>query len=457
MTGSTHNLSRQSAGPNPLRSLPSVSDVLESFGDIQLAPHILTELIRGVLAEARNEIQAGRSLDRDSIIERCHSAIDTIADTRCNPVINGTGIVLHTNLGRAPVSDAAARAMMLAAASYVPLEIDPESNQRGGRMDEVSHLMHLLTGAETTLVVNNNAAAVLLTLAALCAEREVIVSRGEAVEIGGGFRIPDVIARSGCQLVEVGTTNRTYSNDFRRAVRETTAAFLKVHTSNFRVEGFTSMVASAELSELAREFDLPLIEDLGSGALLDTTRFGLRREMTVRESIAAGVSVVTFSGDKLLGGPQAGIIAGQQHIIRQIERHPLARALRVDKITLAGIVATLRHYVRGEAEIEIPIWKMIGVPIEDLTVRARKIATPLGLPVAPSTSSIGGGSLPGEALPSMAIGIATDHPDGIARKLRIGSPAVFPFIRDKTVLIDLRTVLPEQDRELTTALERALA
>jgi L-seryl-tRNA(Ser) seleniumtransferase len=343
-----------------------------------------------------------------------------------------------------------------AAASFLSLELDPETNQRGGRLDEVSRLMCVLTGAEATLVVNNNAGAVLLTLAGLSSGREVVVSRGESIEIGGGFRIPEVVAQSGCRLTEVGTTNRTYVTDYQRALGEATGALLKVHASNFRIEGFTTEASTSELSSLADSHGVPLVEDLGSGALLDTARFGLRHEPTVTEVLAAGASIVTLSGDKLLGGPQAGIIAGKAELVKRIERHPLARALRVGKVTLAGVVATLRHYLAGTAESEIPIWLMIAASQEHLFGRATMLSTQYCLDVEQTESSIGGGSLPGEVLPSVAISIQTASPDPLAARLRTGTPRVFPIIRSGRVLIDLRTVLPGQDASLAQALESAL-
>ncbi|HET9660528.1 MAG TPA: L-seryl-tRNA(Sec) selenium transferase [Thermomicrobiales bacterium] len=442
---------------NPYRELPSVSALLEHFTDRSFAAELLTQVIREELTIARQDIQEGKRLSVDDVIERCQVALAEIEATRFDSVINGTGIVLHTNLGRAPVSHETAAAMAASAGSYLSLEIDPDTNRRGGRMDEISRLMRVLTGAQSTLVVNNNAGAILLSLAALSAGREVVVSRGEAVEIGGGVRIPEVVQQSGCRLVEVGTTNRTYLKDFQNAAGPDTSALLKVHTSNFRVEGFTAGVTTGELGGLARSLDLLLLEDLGSGALLDTSRFGLSHEPTVAEVISAGASIVTLSGDKLLGGPQAGIIAGRRDLIGRIERHPLARALRTDKVTLAGVAATLRHYLRGEAETEIPIWSMIGATIEQLTGRAATVADLVGAQAVPSIASVGGGSLPGETLPSVALSFSSSHPDVFARALRTGSPRVFPIIRDDAVLIDLRTVRPEQDVPLADALASALA
>jgi L-seryl-tRNA(Ser) seleniumtransferase len=458
MTDSSHLHRNESSEPaNAFRAVPSVDTVVAALTESGIAPEFLRQIVRSELARARTSIQSGELLDRVVILDRCQRAVEELSSTRFDEVINGTGIVLHTNLGRAPVSDATAAAMSRSASSYLSLEIDPVTNRRGGRMNEVTRLMRALTGAEATLVVNNNASAVLLVLAALCEGREVIVSRGEAVEIGGGFRIPEVIAQSGCRLVEVGTTNRTYGSDFHSAAGAATAAILRVHASNFRVEGFTSGVSTAELGVLADELGIPLIEDLGSGALLDTSRFGLRHEPTVEEAIDSGASIVTLSGDKLLGGPQAGIIAGKRELVERIERHPLMRAVRVDKVTLAGVCATLRHYLAGNAVAEIPIWRMIGSSVGDLTDRAKRLSGLPNISIAESVASIGGGSLPGETLPSVALRIPTGVADEVARALRTGQPSVFPIIREASVLIDLRSVQPRQDADLASALRRVLA
>jgi L-seryl-tRNA(Ser) seleniumtransferase len=325
-------------------------------------------------------------------------------------------------------------------------------------MDEVRRLLRLLTGAEDALVVNNNAAAVLLTLAALAAGREVIVSRGEAVEIGGGFRIPDVLWQSGASLVEVGTTNRTYVRDYAEAISDATGALLKVHRSNFRMEGFVHSASIAELAPIAAAGDIPLIDDEGSGVLLNVADFRLMAEPTIAESIAAGASVVTASGDKLLGGPQAGIIVGKEEWITRIARHPLARAVRADKMTLAGTAATLRHYLRGEATTKIPTWRMIAVPADDLRRRVQAVQRRLaeagirGEAVA-SVASVGGGALPGQTLPSWAIALpdaATGNRgvEEFARSLRLADTPVWGRIERGDVLLDLRSVLPEWDDAL---------
>jgi L-seryl-tRNA(Ser) seleniumtransferase len=456
MTSSSPRTERTAADSNPYRVLPPISRLLNVLVADHIAPEHLTYLLRTELDCIRSQIDEGARPTEQDVLQRCQNALDALSATRFDEVINGTGVVLHTNLGRAPVSAATAAAMASAASSYLSLELDPETNKRGGRMDEIARLMRLLTGAQATLVVNNNAAAVLLTLAAVCAGRDVIVSRGEAVEIGGGFRIPEVVAQSGCRLMEVGTTNRTYAADYVRALSESTGALLRVHPSNFRVEGFVSTPSTAELAAVAVEHGTILVEDLGSGALLDTTRFGLRPEPTVEEALSAGAAVVTFSGDKLLGGPQAGIICGRAEIVETIGRHPLARAVRADKTTLAGVAATLRHYVAGNPESTIPVWQMLSANVEGLRSRANAISIETGSVVIDSTSSVGGGSLPGEVLPSVALSLTGGNADELARRLRMGAPRVFPVIRDGAVLIDLRTVQSGQDELLARAILGAL-
>ena len=471
-TPENHHFSRARArgasgsAPNErLRSIPPVSAIVEAarqrgstFTDDALARSVREELER-----VRRELLRGVVRDRDAITEEAVGAILALEAPGLAPVINATGVIIHTNLGRAAVSRETADAMRAAAASAVALEIDPETNERGGRMREVSGLMRALTGAEATLVVNNCASAVLLALSAVAAGKGVVVSRGEAVEIGGGFRVPDVLRQSGARLVEVGTTNRTYVQDYAAATDAETGAYLKVHPSNFRVFGFVHAASTAELAVLAREHGLPLLEDLGSGALLDTARFGLASESTVAQAIDAGAGLVMASGDKLLGGPQAGIIAGAERWVSVVAGHPLARAVRADKSVLAGIAATLRHYARGEAETRIPVWRMIGTSEAVLRTRAETCAGDLerfGISASLQAveSTIGGGSLPGETLPSWAIVLeeATgERIDSLARRMRLGDPAVFGRIDKDRLLLDLRTVLPEVDAELIRAVRRA--
>jgi len=318
-------------------------------------------------------------------------------------------------------------------------------------------LLRRLTGAEAGLVVNNNAGAVFLALSALAAGREVVISRGQLVEIGGGFRIPDVMRQSGARLVEVGTTNRTHLRDFEAAITPDTALLLRVHSSNFKQIGFVSEVSLAEMAALAHRHGIPVLDDLGSGSLLDTTRYGLAAEPTVQASLAAGADLVTFSGDKLLGGPQAGLIVGREALVAQLRHHPLARALRVDKSTLAALQATLLHYLAGEAEREIPVWRMIATPTHVLEARATAWAGRLreaGIPAAvvQTTSTVGGGSLPGEVLPTYALALAHPAVERLAAALRRGRPPVVGRIADDRLLLDPRTVLPETDAALVEAL-----
>lgn len=448
-----------------LRAIPPVSAAMAAAREAgsSLTDDVLARLIRAELGEVRSALLEGEPLDRPAILDRLTRSAMALERPRLAPALNATGVIIHTNLGRAPVSAQTAEAMRAAAVSPVPLEIDPESNARGGRMREITQLLRAVTGAEAALVVNNCASAVLLSLAATAAGRRVVVSRGEAVEIGGGFRIPDVLRQSGATLVEVGTTNRTYIRDYAAATDGDTAAYLKVHPSNFRAYGFTHAVTTAELTALGRERGVAVLEDLGSGALLGTARFGLASEPTLTEAIAAGADLVMASGDKLLGGPQAGIIAGSTRWVALVSRHPLARAVRADKTTLAGIAATLRHYARGEAETQIPVWRMIAAGPEAIQDRAQVIVHALrgaGIvaDLAPVSSTVGGGALPGETLPSWAIDLRPprDEPvDNLARRLRLGNPGVFGRIERGRLLFDLRTILPEDDKTLTDALLRA--
>jgi L-seryl-tRNA(Ser) seleniumtransferase len=454
------------ADENPLRRIPPVSELcaaVQAHG-VAIAEPILTNLVRREVEAIRTDMRNGTLPGRTAITERVVAAALALQRSRLGRVINATGVIVHTNLGRAPVSPATAQAMALAAASAVPLEIDPATNRRGGRMSEITTLLQLLTGAEAALVVNNCAAAVLLVLSALASGREVIVSRGEAIEIGGGFRIPDVLRPSGARLVEVGTTNRTYVHDYAAATTAETAAYLKVHPSNFRIAGFTHVPGTNELAALAQERKVLLLEDLGSGALLDTAGFGLAAEPTLREVMASGVDLATASGDKLLGGPQAGIIIGRADLVRTVESHPLARAVRADKVTLAGVAETLRHYVRGDAVKQIPVWRMISVKPEALRDRGEAIVAALGkagvaADLMATQASVGGGSLPGETLASWAVAlrpVSGVSADGLAQRLRVGiatgaSPGVFGRIEEGRVLLDLRTVLPEDDTALADA------
>ena len=350
--------------------------------------------------------------------------------------------------------------MEAVAAGYSNLEYDLDAGERGSRYLHAEQLLCRLTGAEAALVVNNNAGAVFLVLAAVARGRSVIISRGQLVEIGGGFRIPDVLRQSGAQLVEVGTTNRTHLSDFRQAISPETALLMRVHASNFKQIGFTAEVSLADMVALAHSVELPVVDDLGSGTLLDTARYGLPAEPTVQDSVVAGADLVTFSGDKLLGGPQAGLIVGRASLIAELRQHPLTRALRVDKSTLAALQATLLHYTRGEAEREVPVWRMIATSLDELAARAAHLAAGLraaGIPatVVQATSTIGGGALPGETLPTWAVAVAAAAPDALAAALRHGDPPVVGRIVEGQLLLDLRTVPPGMDEAVLRAVQVA--
>ena len=346
-----------------LRQLPSVEALLHksevSAWTSVYGRDLVVEALRDGLEQLRGQIRAGETYEDHRFLLAVQGLLDVAVSATLLPAINATGVILHTNLGRSPLSDEALASMRAVGEGYSNLEYDLAEGHRGSRYVHAERLLCRLTGAEAALVVNNNAGAVLLMLSALAQDREVIISRGQLVEIGGGFRIPDVMAQSGARLVEVGTTNRTYVRDYADAISEATAGLLRVHSSNFRVIGFTAEPALTDLVQLARERGLLMLDDLGSGTLIDTAPYGLLHEPTVQESVAQGADLVTFSGDKLLGGPQAGILIGRAELMARLRRHPLTRALRVDKTTLAGIQANLLHYLKGEALGRIPIWRMI--------------------------------------------------------------------------------------------------
>ena len=379
-------------------------------------------------------------------------------------MINATGVIIHTNLGRAPLSAAAVAAMAAVGRGYSSLEFDLEAGGRGSRAAHVEPLLCRLTGAEAALAVGNNAAAVLFVLSAFARDREVVISRGQLVEIGGGFRIPDVMRQSGARLVEVGTTNRTYLRDYAEVVRPETAALLRVHASNFRVVGFTEAVALKPLAVLAHERGLLLIDDLGSGCLLDTAAFGLAAEPRVQDSLAAGADLVLFSGDKLLGGPQAGIILGKSELIEALRRHPFARALRPDKATIAALGATLSHYAVGDAVEQVPVWRMIALPPAAVDRRARRWARAAGAgagaAVIDGRSMVGGGSLPEESLPTRLLALPPQAGAGVealARRLRQSDPPVVGRVEHDRLLLDPRTVDPGDDARVSRALKAALS
>jgi len=452
-----------------LRRLPSVDKVISDERIKQLReiyPHgLVVNLVRQRLEQDRLAITHGNPCPSlHKIVDSICSQVQALEQLSLRRVINASGVILHTNLGRAPLSKEAMMAMELVATGYCNLEFDLDSGTRGSRNVHIEQLLCQLTGAEAALVVNNNASAVLLALTALAKRREVIVSRGQAVEIGGGFRIPDVMRQSGAKLIEVGTTNCTYVHDYEQAISPRTAALLRVHASNFRVEGFTYSVTIEELVALGDKHGINVLDDLGSGCLLDVTAFGLDPEPMVQQSVSLGVGLACFSGDKLIGGPQAGIIVGKKLIIDKLKKHALARAVRIDKISLAGLAATLVHYLKGEAVEKIPVWRMISMPLDEVERRARLWAQALGdlALMVDGETMVGGGSLPGSTLPTRLIAIGEKYSQRnsvqtLARILRHNEPPIIGRISNDVLLLDPRTVLPEEDGVVLKALSNAVA
>lgn len=445
-----------------LRDLPSVDQLLQSPQSQEwIAAYgrpLTVEAVRSALQEARARFsQKGGLPERDALLQAVERTLQTWTVPTLQPVINAAGVILHTNLGRAPLSRAALQAMQDVSLGYSTLEYDLKKGKRGSRLVHAEALLSRLTGAQAAMVVNNNAAAVLLTLTALARRRGVVIARSQLVEIGGGFRVPDVMKQSGARLLEVGTTNRVHRADYEAALEEKPALFLRAHRSNFRLVGFTSEPDLAEIAAIAHAAGLPLVDDLGSGTLLDTARYGLGHEPMVQESLAAGADLVCFSGDKLLGGPQAGIIAGQADLVAKLKKHPLARAIRADKLCLAALTATLLHYLKGEAEREIPVWRMIAAPAESLCARASAWAVALGQgEVILGESTVGGGSLPGETLPTYVLALTAPSPDRLLAGLRRQNPPIIARLQENRVVLDPRTVLPEQEGALLSGLKQAL-
>jgi L-seryl-tRNA(Ser) seleniumtransferase len=451
---------------NKLRRLPSVDKVLAE-AEIQALEKVfprdlITSLVRENLDGYRSSVSQGKEPPemREIVLNTVNQA-QALARPTLRPLINATGVVLHTNLGRAPLSEEAIAAMETISRGYNNLEFDLQSGERGSRHTHIEPLLCRLTGAEAGLVVNNNASAVLLGLTALAKRKEVIVSRGQAVEIGGGFRIPEVMRQSGARLIEIGTTNCTYIRDYEAAITPQTAALLRVHSSNFLVVGFTHMVTLEEMAALGRQHHIPVFDDLGSGCPLDTARFGLAPEPTIQESIARGADLAFFSGDKLLGGPQAGIIVGKKVYIDKLKKHPLVRAIRVDKTRLAGLAATLVHYLKGEALAHVPVWRMISLSPAEIEKRANIWAQSLEgrARVMAGESLIGGGSLPGATLPTYLVAIGEARKPALAQKmarfLRLHEPPVIGRINENILLLDPRTVAPEEDETVIKALKQA--
>ncbi|MCE9533821.1 MAG: L-seryl-tRNA(Sec) selenium transferase [Planctomycetes bacterium] len=464
----------QSMRDNPFRNLPAVHQVLDHPFLCQIKErhaHVaLLDAIRVEIAELREKIKPQESgnlpIDLDALAGRVRTRLENSTVPLLRSVINATGIVLHTNLGRSPLAEAAARAAYDAGRGYLNLELDLATGKRSSRQDPIRDVLARLTGAESATAVNNCAAATLIVLRALASGREVIVSRGQLIEIGGSFRIPEIMTVSGATLREVGTTNITRIGDYEKAIGPNTALLMRIHPSNYRIRGFTQAVELAELVELGRKHNLPVIDDVGSGALLDFAEFGLPGEPVASESITAGADLVLCSGDKLLGGPQAGLIIGRRSLVERIEKDPLMRAVRIDKMMLAALEATLRLHLHPErARKEVPTLRMIALTPSELQPRAEALAAKLtsisgiaSVQVREETSFVGGGSLPDQPLPSVVVAVTAEgmSEEAFASRLRIGHPAVLARIQDGQVLFDLRTVFEEQEADLREAIAEAL-
>jgi len=451
---------------NDLRFLPSVNKLLETqtAAGLSLAygRPLTLDALRTALEQARSSFQgSGQVPSNEQLLGQAERLLEEWLAPTLRPVINATGVIIHTNLGRAPLSQATIQAMQEIAPGYSSLEYDLEHGRRGSRLVHAESLLQRLTGAEAALVVNNNAAAVLLALTALARRHRVVIARSQLVEIGGGFRLPDVMKQSGAKLVEIGTTNRVHLEDYQEALSLPTALVMRAHRSNFQIIGFTSEPTLKEIADLAHQAGVALVDDLGSGSLLDTDRYGLGHEPMVQESLEAGADLVCFSGDKLLGGPQAGIIIGRAGLVAKLKKHPLARAVRADKLCLSGLTATLLHYLKDEAVEKIPAWQMIAATPEQVRIRATEWSVTLNqrrwksCQVIPGRSTVGGGSLPGETLPTYLLALTVAHPDQFLKRLRTCQPPVIARLEEDHVVLDPRSVLPEQDETLLAGLLEA--
>ena len=447
-----------------LRNLPSIEQLLQTETAAHLIARFGRPLTLDSLRQTVDDIRARFKSklitvlpSTDMILAQAESALTAWTNSTLLPVINATGVILHTNLGRAPLSDATIRAMDAVSRGYSNLEFDLETGKRGSRLIHAESLLQKLTGAEAALIVNNCASAVLLILSALANKKRVIIARSQLVEIGGGFRVPDVMKQSGAKLVEVGTTNKVHISDYEEALIESAGLIMRAHRSNFKLVGFTEEPELKDIVQAAHGFDVPVIDDLGSGALYDTTKYGLAHEPTVQESMQAGVDVICFSGDKLLGGPQAGIIVGKKVLIDKIKKHPLARAVRADKACLAGLSATLTHYLIDEAEREIPVVKMMSLTLKQLQGRVEAWINELGQgEIESGESTVGGGSLPDESIPTFLLSLEVKSVEKFLKALRKNNPPIIARTENDKVLLDPRTVLPEQEGALLVGLKNLL-
>jgi L-seryl-tRNA(Ser) seleniumtransferase len=450
---------------NNLRKIPSVDSLLNSKEGKEMTAaygrSLTVSAVRTVLETLRTKVGREQSTIPlpELILQEVLHLLQKWTSPTLEPVINATGVILHTNLGRSPMSSETLSAIQKVTQGYSTLEYDLPKGQRGSRYIHTEDLLVRLTGAEAAVVVNNNASALLLILSALSNRRRTLISRTQLIEIGGGFRIPDVMVQSGAILQEIGTTNRVNIDDYRDAITEHPIKLvLRAHRSNFKLVGFTAEPTLQEIAEVAHRAGLPMVDDLGSGSLLDTADYGLAHETTVMESLAAGSDLVCFSGDKLLGGPQAGIIVGRKDLIQRLRKHPIARAVRADKMALAGLSATLLHYLKGEAEHKIPIWRMISMDVEKIESRAKQWTRFLkGAKMVAGESAVGGGSLPGERLPTWLVALDVPNPNQFLRQLRKAHPPIIARVEDGKVMIDPRTVLPQQEGALLVELQNTLA
>ena len=436
----------------PLRDLPSIEQLLHASRADRLINEFGRPLTLDALRLTLDESRARFKLDpqpalpsTDVILAQAESHLSAWTRASLAPVINATGVILHTNLGRAPVSNATIRAMTDAALNYSNLEFDLSTGKRGSRLVHAEAILIKLLRVEAALVVNNNASAVLLVLSALANKKRVIIPRSQLVEIGGGFRIPDVMKQSGAKLVEIGTTNKVKPADFEEALQEPAALVMRAHRSNFKIVGFTEEPELEKIVDIAHKSGVPVVDDLGSGALIDTAIYGFAHEPTVQESLSAGVDIVCFSGDKLLGGPQAGIIVGRKDLIDRIKKHSLARAVRADKTCLAGVTATLTHYLKDEAAREIPVLRMMSLKLDQVKARAEAWRDALGQgEVVESESTVGGGSLPEESIPTFVLALKVKPVDKFLKKLREANPPIIARTENDKVLFDPRTVLNDE-------------
>lgn len=447
-----------------LRNLPSIEQLLQTETTAHLIARFGRPLTLDALRQTLDDIRARFKRDPETelpsnelILAQAESTLTAWTASTLHPVINATGVILHTNLGRAPMSEATIHAINVVSRGYSNLEFDLETGKRGSRLIHAESILQKLTGAESALVVNNCASAVLLTLSALANKKRVVIARSQLVEIGGGFRVPDVMKQSGAKLVEVGTTNKIRLSDYQSAFEELTALVMRAHRSNFKIVGFTEEPDFKDIVDAAHTAGVSVVDDLGSGALYDTAKYGFSHEPTVQESMQAGADVILFSGDKLLGGPQAGIIIGKKDLLDKIKKHPLARAVRADKACLAGISATLTHYLKDEAEREIPIVKMMSLTLKQVKGRAEAWRDELGQgTVVEGQSTVGGGSLPDESIPTFLLELKVKSADKFLRALRKNNPPIIARTENDKVLLDPRTVLPEQEGALLVGLKNLL-